>query len=119
MGDWIVIGVPGSAGAHHAAQDQAPEALRAAGLLDRLAAAGESVRDTGNLPRAPFAVDHDHPGARNLAAAARVAREMADAVAAAAGTGRLAGLDGVVVDVPPRIAGFGTFPVRAYATWSA
>jgi arginase len=89
MGDWIVIGVPSSAGAHHAGQDQAPDALRAAGLLDRLVAAGESVQDAGNLPRAPFAVDHDHPGARNLAAVARVAREVAGAVAAAAGTGRL------------------------------
>ncbi len=89
MGDWIMIGVPSSAGAHHAGQDQAPDALRAAGLLDRLAAAGKSVQDTGNLPRAPFAVDHEHPGARNLAAVARVAREVADAVAAAAGTRRL------------------------------
>ena len=89
MGDWVVIGVPSSAGAHHAGQDRAPDALRAAGLLDRLAAAGESVQDTGNLPEAPFAVDHDHPGARNLPAVARVAREVADAVAAAAGTGRL------------------------------
>jgi arginase len=88
MGDWVVIGVPSSAGAHHAGQDRAPDALRAAGLLDRLAAAGESVQDTGNLPEAPFAVDHDHPGARNLPAVARVARQVADAVAAAAGTGR-------------------------------
>jgi arginase len=87
--DWVVIGVPSSAGAHHAGQDRAPDALRAAGLLERLAAAGESVQDTGNLPQAPFAVDHDHPGGRNLAAVTRVAREVADAVAAAAGTGRL------------------------------
>ena len=63
MGEWTVIGVPSSAGAHHAGQDRAPDALRAAGLLERLAAAGESVQDTGNLPEAPFAVDHDHPGA--------------------------------------------------------
>src|SRR6516162_989237 len=89
MGDWVVIGVPSSAGAHHAGQDRAPDALRAAGLLDRLAAAGESVQDTGNLPEAPFAVDHDHPGGRNLPAVTRVAREVADAAAAAAGTGRL------------------------------
>jgi arginase len=88
MGDWVVIGVPSSAGAHHAGQDRAPDALRAAGLLDRLAAAGESVQDTGNQPQAPFAVDHDHPGARNLPAVARVARGVAGAVAAAAGTGR-------------------------------
>ena len=89
MGDWAMIGVPSSAGAHHAGQERAPDALRAAGLAGRLAAAGESVQDLGNLPEAPFAVDHRHPGARNLDAVARVAREVADAVADVAGTGRL------------------------------
>ena len=83
MRDWVMIGVPTSAGAHYAGQDRAPDALRAAGLAERLAAAGETVRDAGNLPGATFAVDHDHPGARNLAAVARVASEVADAVAAA------------------------------------
>jgi len=89
MGDWVVIGVPSSAGAHHAGQDLAPDALRSAGLLEGLAAAGESVQDSGNLPHTPFAVDHDHPGARNLPAVTRVARAVADAVAAEAETGRL------------------------------
>ncbi len=83
MRDWIIIGVPSSAGAHHAGQDRAPDALRAAGLLDRLRAAGDSARDAGNLPGAAFAVDRDHPGRRNLPAVARVAAEVADAVAAA------------------------------------
>lgn len=81
MSEWIMIGVPTSAGAHHAGQDLAPDALRDAGLLDRLRAAGESVRDAGNLPGARFAVDRDHPGARNLAAVADVAKQVADAVA--------------------------------------
>ena len=83
MASWIMIGVPTSAGAHHAGQERAPDALRAAGLVDRLAAAGEQVQDTGNLPTAPFAADRDHPGARNLPAVTQVAREVADAVAAA------------------------------------
>jgi arginase len=81
MGDWVVIGVPSSAGAHHAGQERAPAALRQAGLLDRLREAGASVQDTGDLPGAVFAVDHDHPHGRNLAAVVRVAREVADAVA--------------------------------------
>src|SRR5450755_2802125 len=81
MSDWILIGVPASAGAHHGGQERAPDALRAAGLADRLRATGESVRDTGNLPGAAFAVDRDHPGQRNLAAVTRVARQVADAVA--------------------------------------
>jgi len=64
MSDWVMIGVPTSAGAHHAGQERAPDALRDAGLADRLRDAGESVRDAGNLPGAMFAVDHDHPGGR-------------------------------------------------------
>jgi arginase len=84
---WVMIGVPTSAGAHHAGQDQAPAALRQAGLLDRLRAAGVDIEDAGDLPGAVFAVDHEHPGSRNLAAVARVAREVADAVAGQLGTG--------------------------------
>jgi arginase len=83
MSDWVMIGVPSSAGAHHAGQDRAPDALRAAGLVARLGAAGESVVDTGNLPAAAFAVDREHPGGRNLPAVVRVARQVADAVAGA------------------------------------
>jgi arginase len=88
MGDWVMIGVPSSAGAHHAGQERAPDALRAAGLVARLGAAGESVLDMGNLPRVAFAVDRDHPGSRNLPVVVRVARQVADAVAGAE-TGRL------------------------------
>jgi arginase len=89
MSNWTVLGVPTSAGAHHAGQDRAPAALRQAGLIDRLRAAGESVEDAGDLPGALFAVDHEHPAARNLAAVAGVARDVADAVAGLAATGRL------------------------------
>src|ERR1039458_622432 len=85
MADWTMIGVPSSAGAHHAGQERAPDALRAAGLLPRLAAAGESVHDAGNLPGAVFAVDHDNPGRRSLPAVVRVADEVANAVADALG----------------------------------
>jgi len=88
MGDWVMIGVPSSAGAHHAGQERAPDVLRAAGLAARLGAAGESVLDLGNLPGAAFAVDRDHPGSRNLPAVVRVARQVADAIAGV-GTGRL------------------------------
>jgi arginase len=79
---WTLIGVPTSAGAHHAGQDRAPVALRAAGLLDRLRAAGVSVRDAGDVPGAVFAVDHARPQARNLAAVVKVASEVAVAAEA-------------------------------------
>src|ERR1700735_4098511 len=83
MHDCVMIGVPASAGAHYAGQDRAPDALRAAGLAERLAAAGETVQDAGNLPGATVAGDHDHRGARTLAAVAQVAREVAGAIATA------------------------------------
>jgi arginase len=79
---WTLIGVPTSAGAHHAGQDRAPAALRAAGLPDRLRAAGVTVRDAGDLPRALFTVDHARPDARNLAAVVKVAADVADATEA-------------------------------------
>jgi arginase len=87
--DWVIIGVPSSAGAHHAGQERAPAALREAGLPDRLRAAGLGVDDTGDLPGAVFAVDHEHPRGRNLPAVVRVAAETADAVAALAEPGPL------------------------------
>jgi arginase len=86
--EWAFIGVPSSAGAHHAGQDLAPDALRAAGLLRRLAAAGVAVTDTGDLPGSVFAADYGHPRARNLDAVVRVAREVADAVAVQLAAGR-------------------------------
>jgi arginase len=89
MADWIVLGVPSSAGAHHAGQERAPAALRRAGLLERMRAAGAAVTDAGDLPGAAFAVDREHPGGRSLGAVARVAADVADAVTGAVGSGRL------------------------------
>jgi len=87
MTAWTIIGVPTSAGAHHAGQDLAPAALRKAGLVGRLTATGLSVTDSGDLPGAEFAVDSEHPDARNLAAVVRVVRDVADAVADVVGRG--------------------------------
>ena len=47
-----VIGVPCSAGAHHAGLERAPAALRAAGLLGRLRRSGREVSDAG-IPGGP------------------------------------------------------------------
>jgi arginase len=89
MNEWVMIGVPTSAGAHHAGQELAPDALRAAGLADRLAAAGQKVTDAGNLQGSVFAADRGVTGARNLAAVVRVAAEVAEAVAGIAGAGQM------------------------------
>jgi arginase len=85
---WTVVGVPTSAGAHHAGQDLAPAALRKAGLIERLGRAGVEVSDAGDLAGALFRVDHDHPQARNLAAVIQVARDVAEAVAGVVASGR-------------------------------
>ena len=89
MSEWVIIGVPTSAGAHHAGQDLAPDALRAAGLTEQLTRAGLTVTDAGNVPGAVFAADRANPAARNVEAVARVAGEVADAIAAAMGSGAL------------------------------
>ncbi len=89
MNEFVMIGVPSSAGAHHAGQDLAPGALRAAGLADRLSAAGAKVTDAGDLPGAVFTADRAAPAGRNLQAVVRVAGEVADAVADVVASGRL------------------------------
>jgi len=89
MSEWVMIGVPTSAGAHHAGQELAPCALRGAGLGDQLAQAGVVVTDSGDLPGAVFAADHGSPAARNLTSVTRVAAEVADAVAKVVDAGRL------------------------------
>jgi arginase len=76
----VALGVASSAGTHHAGQDLAPQALRDAGLLDRLRSSGLSVEDRGDVVREIFAVDPAHPTQRNLDAVLRVARLVADAV---------------------------------------
>ena len=75
-----VLGVPSSAGAHHAGPDLAPAALRAAGLVDRLRSAGLEVSDAGDVAGSVFTADSVDATARNLDAVTSVARAVADAV---------------------------------------
>src|ERR1700730_844123 len=76
-----VIGAPSSAGAHHAGQERAPAALRAAGFVDRLRAAGIDVVDLGDVVDATFTPDDVEATARGLSTVVDVARAVADAVA--------------------------------------
>jgi len=89
MSQWVIIGVPSSAGAHHAGQDLAPDAMRAAGLTSQMVEAGLRVTDAGNLPGAVFEADRSNPAARSVHVVARVAAEVAGAVAAVAADGKL------------------------------
>lgn len=61
-----IIGFPSSAGSYAAGQEQAPKALRAAGLLKTLSREGLEVRDHGDLPQQVWRPDRDTPHAQNL-----------------------------------------------------
>lgn len=91
---WGVLGVPSSRAAHWPGLEQGPAALRSAGLVEALAAAGASVADHGDRPVARWrpraaheasaaAVPHDAAG---VAAVLRDARDALAGVLAAGET---------------------------------
>jgi arginase len=84
-----VIGAATSAGSHHAGQEHAPAALRAAGFVTRLTDAGLDVTDLGDVVTAAFTPDVVTAAARSLPEVVRVAGAVADAVAAALAAGRV------------------------------
>lgn len=61
-----VVGVPSSAGSYASGQEQAPAALRSAGLIDSLRASGLEVRDEGDLPLQAWRPDRINPRAQNI-----------------------------------------------------
>jgi arginase len=63
-----LIGACSSAAAFLAGTEKAPAALRAAGLVEKLSAAGFAVSDLGDCPPRLFADDEEHRRARNLPA---------------------------------------------------
>ncbi len=63
-----LIGAPSSAAAFLGGSEKAPAALRAAGLVERLRAAGFEVVDYGDCVPRLFADDDEHRRARNLPA---------------------------------------------------
>jgi arginase len=62
-----VIGNPSSAASYAAGQDQAPDALRAAGLLEALSAIGRTILDLGDLPRQIWYPDREQPFTQHAA----------------------------------------------------
>jgi arginase len=73
-----VIGVPSSAGSYAAGQDQAPAALRSAGLIEALTGAGLVVRDQGDLPEQIWRPDRQQPYAQNADQVTACLQELAD-----------------------------------------
>jgi arginase len=82
-----VIGAPTSAGAFAPGQEDAPDALRAAGLLDALRVGGRDVVDRGDTPRFRWRVDHAEPRAMNADAVVAGVQAVAERVAEAIGAG--------------------------------
>jgi arginase len=75
-----VIGVPSSAGSYAAGQDRAPRALRDAGLIEALVAAGVQVRDDGDLTEQIWAPDRQDRLAQNTAQVVASVQELAHRV---------------------------------------
>ena len=84
-----VIGVPSSAGAYAPGQEQAPRALRAAGLLGALSAVGIDAVDHGDTPVWRWRPDAAHPRAQNVAAVVESAVQGASLVRSALAAGEM------------------------------
>jgi arginase len=76
-----IIGAPSSAGAYTPGQEQAPQALREAGLVAALQSRRIEVRDRGDVPGFRWRVDLQHPRAMNADEVATVATAVAGLVA--------------------------------------
>jgi arginase len=85
-----VIGVPTSAGAFAPGQEQAPTALREAGLIELLRETGLDVRDHGDREPWRWRPDRENPYAQNLGKVVEIltdtARRVAEATAGGATT---------------------------------
>ena len=75
-----LIGVPSSAGARQAGQEQAPKCLRDAGLVQRLVSCGIDVMDLGDLTEVCFRPDAENPRNQNIALVLNVLEGVADSV---------------------------------------
>ncbi|MDX6620421.1 MAG: arginase [Gaiellales bacterium] len=82
-----VIGVPSSAGAYAPGQEHAPQALREAGLLPQLEAAGIAIIDHHDAPVWRWTPDRESPRAQNAAAVADCAAATAARVRVALAAG--------------------------------
>ena len=87
---FAVIGTPSSAGAFAIGQEDAPQALRAAGLIENLRGAGAEVRDEGDSPVWRWRPDRARPRAQNLDAVIEQVNVTRSRVARAVRTGSIA-----------------------------
>lgn len=82
-----LIGAPSSAGARLVGQEQAPQRLRDAGLVQLLRSDGHEVVDLGDLAQVSFAPDPQHPKQQNISLVVNVLEQVASRVEAALADG--------------------------------
>ncbi len=85
----VLLGAPTSAAALTAGPEKAPAALRAAGLVSRLTAAGFTVVDHGDCATRVSQPDNEHPRAKNVAEVLATLEELRPRVEIAVKTGAL------------------------------
>ena len=83
-----LLGAPSSAGAFSRGQEDAPAALRRAGIVEQLVRAGVPVTDRGDLPLQPWTPDRAAPRAQNADLVLANARGVRDGTAEALRAGR-------------------------------
>lgn len=86
----VLLGAPTSAAAMSAGHEKAPQALRAAGLVEKLQQIGYSVTDMGDDPIELYKPDEESPRARNLTRVVASLEALKPRVEAAVKTGGLA-----------------------------
>ena len=84
-----LLGSATSAAALRAGHERAPAALRAAGLIDRLKAAGFDVTDLGDTATQVFQPDDEHPRTRNVSAVLKSLNDLRPRVEVAVKSGAL------------------------------
>jgi arginase len=104
-----VFGVPSAAGARNPGVEAAPFALREAGLLERLRAAGLRVVNLSDLSLFPFRDDPEHPRCRNVEGVACAARTTADEMGRALAEGFTVVLGGDCTLTAASVAGARSF----------
>jgi arginase len=86
----VLLGAPTSAAAFAPGHEKAPQALRDAGLVEKLQSIGYSVTDMGDDPVELYLPDEESPRARNLARVVASLEALKPRVEAAVKTGGLA-----------------------------
>ncbi len=84
-----VIGVPTSAAAFAPGQEQAPRALRQAGLLEELGRSGVNVSDHGDRETWRWRPDREHPRAQNVSKIVEIVHDTAQRVSDSIAAGEL------------------------------